>query len=833
MASEPPSDVPVSSITPNYTWERFWIARTGTIDLSDGGFLTDPTNPQLHSNASTPLPLTGLADYPALVLLGEPGIGKSTALKTEAVRIASNATTTDTILIHVDLRAYSSELLLHKRVFENAEFIAWAQGTSHLVLHIDSLDEALLRIDSIANLLAEELPRYPTSRMSARIACRTAVWPAGTLETALRDIWGEAAVGVFELAPLRRRDVVSAAEMQGIVPDVFIRELYAASAVPFAIKPLTLNLLFGLFKNDGSLPRSVAEIYSRGCRKLCEEPNQSRRDARRFGDFNAAQRLRIASWIAATTMFANRYAVWTGPEADGVPEEDVPLSALTGGREEGEFPQFDVTDESVREVLDTGLFTSRGGARMGWAHQSYAEFLSALYLADKQVLPRNILKILQHPAGGLVPQLAVVTAWIASISKDVREALLQSEPMVLLRGDLTSWSEQDLAALTASLLTALEHNRVHDFIIGISEFYARLKHPTLALQLRPYIQDVTKNASSRRTAITIAERCKIKELQPELLTLALDPLADPYLRGRAVDALGTCGDNTVPPQMLPLARGELRPDPQDEIRGYALEILWPGHLSAHDLFSLLTRPNEGYVGAYVMFLTRTLPMSLKVTDLPVALAWATSFVTRVGHNGDFHRRSLADSIFVRAWKQLDEFGVIERLVGYVFACLSQGNELFRGTGYREIEAFRENLKSDSARRRRFLAAAAQRSLTSIDVYHLMRASLLRTDDLQWLLRVCLGGPSFVSTLNAETVCNMIQATCHLYETNQFDSVSEAALKWSALWQRFKGIFEGVPMESEDARQARRTYENDERVRRKRISSDAASSGAGGQSFGQV
>ena len=378
--------------------------------------------------------------------------------------------------------------------------------------------------------------------------------------------------------------------------------------------------------------------------------------------------------------------------------------------------------------------------------------------------------------------------------------------MVLLRGDLTNWSEPDLAALAASLLTALEHNRVHDFALGISEFYARLKHPTLASQLRPYIQDATKNDISRRTAIMIAERCKLKELQPELLALALDQSADPYLRGRAVDALGTCGDDTVPPKILPLARGELGPDPQDEIKGYALEMLWPRHLSARDLFDLIAHPNEGYVGAYVMFLTRTVPKSLAVADLPVALAWATSFVTRAGHSGDFHRKSLADSIFVRAWPNLGETGIIEPLVEYVLVCLSQGNELFRGTGYREAGSFIEQLKSDTARRRCFLLAAARRSLTNIDVYHLTRAGLLSTEDLQWLLGICPGGPWFDSTLRAETVCNMVLSICNLYEANQFNRIYEAALTWPALWQRLKFVFEGVPLDSEDARRARKSHE---------------------------
>jgi hypothetical protein len=250
--------------------------------------------------------------------------------------------------------------------------------------------------------------------------------------------------------------------------------------------------------------------------------------------------------------------------------------------------------------------------------------------------------------------LSVITAWTASINKDVRRELMRTEPMVLLQGDLTNWDESDLKELTGSLMVALDENRADDFSIGIWAFYGKLNHPGLSSQLRPYILDTSKNVVSRRTAILIAERCELRALQSELLTLATDKTADPYLRGRAVDALSTCGDDTVPPKLLSLAKGELGLDPQDEMKGYALQILWPKHLSARELFSIITHPNEGFVGAYVMFLTKTLPETLATGDLPAALDWATSFVEEAGHIGDFHRRSLADSIFVRAWRNLDE-----------------------------------------------------------------------------------------------------------------------------------------------------------------------------------
>jgi hypothetical protein len=70
------------------------------------------------------------------------------------------------------------------------------------------------------------------------------------------------------------------------------------------------------------------------------------------------------------------------------------------GKEEGEFAAFSATDDDVREVLDTGLFSSRGEGRMGWAHQAYGEFLAGLYLFERGVPAETVLKMLLHPAGG-------------------------------------------------------------------------------------------------------------------------------------------------------------------------------------------------------------------------------------------------------------------------------------------------------------------------------------------------------------------------------------------------------------------------------------------------
>jgi len=797
-----------------YDWERFWVARTAMLDLSDGGFLVDPANAPPQAHPGRPLRLVELREYRALGLLGEPGIGKSTVLEIEAAR-TTHQSDGNIASVYVDLRAYSSEGLLYQRVFGSEEFIGWTKGSSQLVLFLDSLDEALLRIDSIANLLVSELPRYPTSRLSVRIACRTAVWPSGTLEPALHRIWGADNVGILELAPLRRRDVIAAADVEGVDPRAFLEQLYSANAVPFAIKPLTLRLLLGLYKRDGNLPRSIAELYTRGCLKLCEETNPSRRDAGRLGALSPKQRLRVASRLAAATMLANRFAIWRGLEADAVPAEDVALSELCGGHEEGDFPGLDVTENHIREVLDTGLFSSRGGVRMGWAHQGYAEFLAAQYLLAKEVSPRNILGILRHPTGGLVPQLSVVAAWCASLSKDIRDALIRSEPLTLLRGDLANWTEGDVALLTAALLEAMDRQDENDFIPGIASSYARLAHPGLAAQLRPYIEDASKNIVCRRAAIMIAEACKLGDLQPELVRLATDVFVEPSLRARAVAALGTCGDESVREHALALAKGALGPDPNDDLKGYALRILWPGHLSAPELFDTITRPNEGYVGAYVIFLTRILPETLTTADLPCALAWAASFIRASGYEGDFHCKSLADSILIAAWKHLDNPEIIGPLLDYVSACLHQAGNLLRGTDYRAQESFLAQLKSDAGRRRKFLHFAARRSMGKIECFNLHRADLLQRDDFPWLLSLSPASETADAALDGETLCNMIEITCRLDDGGDFEALYEVAGKWPLLRQRYAGVLDGVPLDSVDASRLREQHRQMEEFKENR------------------
>jgi hypothetical protein len=128
MRSQGPS-APTSPFDPtlHYGWDRFWVRQTDVIDLSDAGFLRDPTNHFFEPG--TAIPLAELQSWRALALLGEPGIGKSTTLKLEADRVAALPAEADAVSIYVNLNANSSEAALCRRVFETPALTAWKDGT--------------------------------------------------------------------------------------------------------------------------------------------------------------------------------------------------------------------------------------------------------------------------------------------------------------------------------------------------------------------------------------------------------------------------------------------------------------------------------------------------------------------------------------------------------------------------------------------------------------------------------------------------------------------------------------------------------------------------------
>lgn len=679
-----------------YNWQRYWRPRGARIRFSEDGFLYGPGQYNPHI-----LPFEKIADSRCLVLLGEPGIGKSTAMKAEEDAVDERILAEGGQVLRVDLRSYGSEDRLVRRLFENDIFRAWVGGERDLHLFLDSLDECLLEIKKLSSLLVDELKNHPVERLVLRVACRTEDWPPG-LEDGLKELWGEESVNVYELAHLTREDARAAASAEGIDADHFMSEVAARGVGPLAAKPVTLRLLLNLYqKGGGRLPSSQTELYARGCRLLGQETSQNYIDAGQIGRLTAAERMAVAARIAAVTIFGQKSAVWTAADFGNIPEEDVKIEELCGGVDIGGRGHFDVDAPAIEETINTGLFSSRGENRIGWAHQTYGEFLAAWHLFKLQMPVEQVLQLIVHAedAGGkLVPQLHETAAWLAGMMPDVFHEIMRREPKVLLRSDIASANPESRAALVEELLKLYDEGREFDHDELGGHRYRKLGHPNIATQLRPYVKDPGKSVTARRAALDMAHATKAGALQDDLVTLALNEHEPLTLRFYAAHALLNAGDSDAKAKLRPLAEGRAGADPDNDLRAMGLKAVWPGHLLASELFPLLIAPKANQTGLYASFLAHEVVEGLKITDLPVALRWVEG--QRAHRELNYYVRKLVDGIMMLGWENLCEPSVREAFASAALSRLQLHDaivdERWGATG------FTERVSVDGEKRRLFL-----------------------------------------------------------------------------------------------------------------------------------
>ena len=100
-----------------------------------------------------------------LVLLGDPGMGKSTILSEQESVWKSSHHDSNEKYLFINLRSYQTDSRLAAHLFESPIFKEWLAGTHTLNLFLDSLDEGLLSIKVLAACLADEFKKLPSERL--------------------------------------------------------------------------------------------------------------------------------------------------------------------------------------------------------------------------------------------------------------------------------------------------------------------------------------------------------------------------------------------------------------------------------------------------------------------------------------------------------------------------------------------------------------------------------------------------------------------------------------------------------------------------------------------
>lgn len=722
----------------SFKWDRFWFPAGKQISLIDG-YLPDPESwigPHLEVQG---VRIEVLNAVPCVVLLGVPGMGKTSEMRFAADHAQGRGELVD----FISLAALTGPADLYVKLIDGENQQEWTREDKVWNIFLDGLDEALAQLTQIEKAIPEVFRRLAErnglKHLRLRISCRSAEWPQ-SLEAELRAIWNSENVRVYELGHLRRKDVsLAAAELfPAGQQNSFLEYVHEHEAEPLASRPITLNMLFNVFRQDAALPKQQIQLYRKGLLASIEEANDSRRANRQTWRLDIRSKLMVAARIAASTVFSNSYQIWTGRQSEVPPARSVVLSEIAGGYEPTAGSSFPVGEAELRDVLFTSLFVPISSNLFAWAHQTFAEFLAAYYLVEHDLTAEENLEFLcsSGDAGGQIPpQLMEVAAWLASMQPDFFRALIRSDPAILLRSDVAAASPEDREALVRELLQRFDNEELHDFRTDVRFRYERLRHPRLSEQIRPYISAKDKNVIVRRVAIDIAEANNLTDLGSLLVKIALDITDHIHIRAQAAAALSKIESPIAKYMLKPLLQGDQKEDIDDDLKGYALRSLWPAQLSVSELLEALTPPkNESYFGAYTFFLSDLEIPELSQADALAVIAWLAEALKDEKRHTAFSK--VVPRLLARAFEASNNDEVRERLAELLLIAVRDG--AFWSYSEQIQSSFSSILSGDDARRHNLVLTIIRKATVDYEKDQALLlggpVSLLTKGDLSWLIK---------------------------------------------------------------------------------------------------
>ena len=709
-------------------WKRFWVPWDGNIRCGDDGrgFLDDPdtvwgkiVNPQARS-------IDELLAFRCVILSGHPGIGKTVEIEQARGRLTQQRSPSEE-LFFFHCRSISGVEMLRYETVAHRRWLQARSAGSETRLIIDGVDEGLRKVPEFVGELALILRDEPLDHLRVALVCRSAEWDVEAGKNLMR-LWAEKdCAGVYELCPLRQQDAENAACATGVDNRAFMKAVFRHQVQGLAARPITLQMLLDEFASAGQFPDTRKELYSRAARRMCREDEDRLRSLRKHCRTVPEQHVYLTvTRIAALLMLSAKNVVLRRDDENPSPVE-LPWRSIVGGTESTRGESFEVTEQLVEAALETAHFSFRGPHRYGFDHPTFAESLAAEYLRKLPLVQiRQLLCQRFKNMDLVVPQLAEVAAWLALDHEEWRRFLIETQPTILLRTDVSKFTDGEKKLAIGSLLERADREEAFDEQ-GTSTFYRALRHPGIGNQLRPYIVDQSRNLVVRRMAIEIAGDTGVKQLEPLLWKLisANDPAYNAITH-----ALFDLAGPRSKSNLLKALRGKFPGDCNKDLAGVALKLLVPKLLPVRSVLEFIEDEHErGRVGSYETALERHLPKAIVVADVPSLLKhmerWSKCFdsLSRL-HN-------LAERGFSLALENLHDQQIRKAAVKMWVQKL-RAYERLPGRSDNEETSSAAGL-DNSMRRREFVRAMLNSRLATADDVLSYLSPLTGNADIEWLL----------------------------------------------------------------------------------------------------
>lgn len=545
-------------------------------------------------------PLSAYRNLSAYVLLGDPGAGKTVVFEQETDRDDAFYVTARDLI-----------------TFEDRP--EWHDKT----LFIDGLDE--IRAGSLDAQTPFDAIRARLDKLGRphfRLSCREADWFGAADQEHLKSVSPNGQVTILHLDPLTEADIVEILNHNPRVPNAaeFMRRAEQRGLNELLTNPQILDMLAKAVAG-GKWPETRKQTFELACQTIIREHNREHIDATRTQPVDENQQLNAVGFLCAVQLIAGNAGY-----------------ALSRAMVDNEFPELNnpAFDNIglLNEVARTKLFKAPVEGRIVPIHRHIAEYLAAHYLAgriENTGLPiGRILALITGEDGVVVAELRGLSAWLAALCKSQRNAIIERDPLgVVLYGDVQDFTRQD----KRRVLDGLQREAARYAWFRLSHWtaspFGALATPDMELEFRNILTTSDRSESHQALAdcvlAAMAHSAKLLQLDDTLLGIVRDTTWRPCVRRAALKVIQRNGEGKpeavirLKTLMEEISNGTVA-DPDDDLLGHLLTILYPRSIPAAEVLDYLHTPKRrNYIGSYLIFWDRQLLDQSSDTDVSVLL----------------------------------------------------------------------------------------------------------------------------------------------------------------------------------------------------------------------
>ena len=458
-----------------------------------------------HSTEKQSSPFLQFLNTPNIILLGNPGAGKSHIFRESSILEGGTLLTVRQFLADKGSRCKSD------------------------ILYLDALDEFRSRIDD-KNLVLQVIQLLnEQGRPKFRLSCRIVDWLGESDLSLFRSYFRDDLYVVLQLEPLKESEIKQILINNNFEDtDGFIAKAQEIEALDFLTNPQNLIMLCEVVRN-GSWPTSKKNLYEKFTQISLTEHNREHIKPG-LGTYTFNELFDSAGASSASILIS-------GVTGVSLLENSLSLNFPTYRS----VPEADITKIQASLNRRAFSFVSTEFEAVTYVHRTTCEYLAASWICKKirAGLPLRRVQSLIGVEGVPAPELRGLHSWMAVLLPEYASTLIDCDPYsVLTYGDPASLPIESKQALLRSLETLSETDpwfRDHD---EKNENFGSLSGASMVSDFRRILHN--KNASYQLKDLVlyvISSGPPLPMLEQDLQKILRDPEEGYGTRASCIEAL--------------------------------------------------------------------------------------------------------------------------------------------------------------------------------------------------------------------------------------------------------------------------------------------------------